>query len=174
LVPFAREYRTFGHFRLSSGTKSGTKTPHLNGVDDGKTTTQFSPATKEWGVQSAGVSPGRATRQNREEGSLHSVWQVSEFEAAKLAWPEVQKFEAMIEQARTGTYFPAVEMETPGRLRPLVPTFKIRGVRTAASETTFTNLIEEWARKKRIDNPQTRRRAESQFNALAAFLGHDN
>jgi hypothetical protein len=65
-------------------------------------------------------------------------------------------------------------METPGQLRPLVPTFKIRGVRTAASETTFPNLIAEWARKKRIDNPQTRRRAESQFNALAEFLGHDN
>jgi integrase len=65
-------------------------------------------------------------------------------------------------------------METPGRLRPLVPTFKIRGVRTAAGETTFPNLIAEWARKKRIDNPQTRRRAESQFNALAEFLGHDN
>jgi integrase len=102
------------------------------------------------------------------------VWQVSESEAAKLAWPEVQKFEAMIEQARSGKYVPAVEMEAPGPLLPLVPTFKARGVRTAASETTFPALIAEWVRKKRIDNPLTKRRTETHFNALAAFLGHDN
>jgi integrase len=102
------------------------------------------------------------------------VWQVSEFEAAKLAWPHVQKFEAMIEHARTGKYVPAVEKEAPGPLRPLVPMFESRGVRTAASETTFSALIAEWVRKKRIDNPQTKRRTETHFNALAAFLGHDN
>src|SRR5438309_1218087 len=102
------------------------------------------------------------------------VWQVSECEAAKLAWPEVQKFEALIERARTGKYVPAIEMESPGPLRPLVPTFKARGVRTAASETTFSALIAEWVRKKRIDNPQTKGRTETHFKALAAFLGHDN
>jgi integrase len=99
---------------------------------------------------------------------------VSESEAAKLAWPEVQKFEAMIERARSGKYIPAVEMEAEGPLRPLVPTFKVRGVRTDASETTFAKLIAEWMRKKRIDNPRTKRRTETHFNALAAFLGHDN
>jgi Phage integrase family/Phage integrase SAM-like domain len=65
-------------------------------------------------------------------------------------------------------------MEAPGQLRPLVPTFKPRGIRTAASETTFPKLIAEWARKKRIDNPQTRGQRETHFEALAEFLGHDN
>ena len=52
------------------------------------------------------------------------VWQVSEFEAAKLAWPEVQKFEAMIENARSGKYCSAIEVETQASLQPLVPTFQ--------------------------------------------------
>jgi hypothetical protein len=47
------------------------------------------------------------------------VWQVSETEAAKLAWPEVQKFEAMIEQARSGKSYPTIEMEADGPLRPI-------------------------------------------------------
>jgi hypothetical protein len=102
------------------------------------------------------------------------VWQVEKDEAAALAWPEVQKFEALIEQARSGEFVPVVEMEAPGPLQPLVPTFKTHGIRNDASETTFTKLIAEWARKKRIDNPRTRRRAETHFEALADFLGHDN
>jgi hypothetical protein len=83
------------------------------------------------------------------------VFRVPETEAAKLAWPEVQKFEAMIEQARTGTFVQAVEMEADGPLRPLVPSFQLRGTRNAATETTFPKLIAEWARKKRIDNRLT-------------------
>ena len=102
------------------------------------------------------------------------VWQVEKDEAAALAWPEVQKFEAMIERARTGKFVPIVEMEALGPPQPLVPTFKICGIRNDASETTFPKLIAEWARKKRIDNPRTRRRAETHFEALADFLGHDN
>jgi hypothetical protein len=42
------------------------------------------------------------------------VWRVPETEAAKLAWPHVQKFEAMIEGARTGKFVPVVEREAPG------------------------------------------------------------
>lgn len=102
------------------------------------------------------------------------VWQVSESEAAKLAWPEVQKFEAMIEQARSGKCYPAIEMEAQGPLRPLVPTFKTRGVRTDTSKTTFTALIAEWARKKRIDNPQSKAKKKTCFDALADFLGHND
>src|SRR5260370_38613058 len=102
------------------------------------------------------------------------VWQVEKDEAAALAWPHVQKFEAMIEGARTGKFVPVVEIEGPGPLQPLVPTFKTHGIRNDASETTFTKLIAEWARKKRIDNPRTGRRAETHFEALAEFLGHDN
>jgi integrase len=102
------------------------------------------------------------------------VWRVPETEAAKLAWPHVQKFEAMIEGARTGKFVPVVERELPGPLQPLVPSVHIRGIHTAASETTFPKLIEEWARKKRIDNPQTRQQRETHFQALAEFLGHDN
>src|SRR4051794_17617424 len=84
-----------------------------------------------------------------------SVFRVPENEAAKLAWPEVQKFEAMIEGARTGTFVQAVEMEADAALRPLVPSFQIRGIRNADTETTFKKMIAEWARKKRIDNPLT-------------------
>jgi len=61
------------------------------------------------------------------------VWQVEKDEAAALAWPEVQKFEAMIERARTGNSFTIVEMEAPGPPQPLVPTFKIRGIRNDAA-----------------------------------------
>src|SRR5947209_19627002 len=103
-----------------------------------------------------------------------AVWRVTECEAAKLAWPHVQKFEAMIEGARTGTFVPTVETEAPGPLQPLVPSVHVRGILTATSETTFPKLIAEWARKKRIDNPQTRQQRETHFEALAEFLGHDN
>jgi hypothetical protein len=76
------------------------------------------------------------------------VWRVPETEAAKLAWPHVQKFEAMIEGARTGKFVPTVETEAPGPLQPLVPSCQVRGILTAATETTFPKLISEWARKK--------------------------
>jgi integrase len=102
------------------------------------------------------------------------VWKVTKSEAAALAWPEVQKFEALIENARSGKCRSAIEVEAQAPLRPLVPSFQLRGVRNDARETTFTKLIEEWARKKRINNPQTRRRAETHFQRLAEFLGHDN
>jgi len=102
------------------------------------------------------------------------VWRVSKSEAAVLAYPEVQKFEALIENARSGKYCSAIEVETQASARPLVPSFQLRGVRNDARETTFTKLIEEWARKKRINNPQTRGRAVTHFQRLAEFLGHDN
>ena len=101
------------------------------------------------------------------------VWRVTKSEAAVLAYPEVQKFEAQIEQARSGEgYCKAVEVEAEGPLNPLVfPS--IRGISTVATPTTFTALIEEWARKKRIDNPQTKKKNAGHFKSLADFLGHD-
>jgi integrase len=102
------------------------------------------------------------------------VWKVTKSEAAALAWPEVQKFEALIENARSGKCCSAIEVEAQAPLRPLVPSFQLGGIRNDASETTFTKLIEEWARKKRINTPQTRQRAETHFQRLAEFLGHDN
>jgi integrase len=102
------------------------------------------------------------------------VWKVTKSEAAALAWPEVQKFEALIENARSGKCCSAIEVEAQAPLQPLVPSFQLRGVRNDARETTFTKLIEEWARKKRINNPQTRGRAVTHFEALADFLGHDD
>jgi integrase len=102
------------------------------------------------------------------------VWNVTKSEAAALAWPEVQKFEALIENARSGKCCSAIEVEAQAPLRPLVPSFQLGGIRNDASETTFTKLIEEWARKKRINTPQTRQRAETHFQRLAEFLGHDN
>src|SRR5947209_10038998 len=71
------------------------------------------------------------------------VWRVPETEAAKLAWPHVQKFEAMIEGARTGKFVQAIEMEAEGPLLPLVLPV-IRGIRNAPTETTFPKLIAEW------------------------------
>ncbi|HEX4200474.1 MAG TPA: hypothetical protein VHY59_03075 [Chthoniobacterales bacterium] len=65
------------------------------------------------------------------------VWRVPETEAAKMAWPHVQKFEAMIEGARTGKFVPTVETEAPGPLQPLAPSFQARGLRNAATETTL-------------------------------------
>jgi len=99
---------------------------------------------------------------------------VGKAEAATLAWPEVQKFEAMIERARTGKFVPVVEMEAPGRYSLSCRRSRFAEYANDASETTFPKLIAEWARKKRIDNPRTRQRAETHFEALADFLGHDN
>ena len=102
------------------------------------------------------------------------VWRVSKSEAAMLAYPEVQKFEALIGQAKSGGYFcKAVEVEVQGSLKPLVfPS--VRGVVSANTETSFTALIAEWARKKRINNPQTKQQRETHFKSLADFLGHDD
>jgi integrase len=55
-----------------------------------------------------------------------------------------------------------------------VPSFQLRGVRNDARETTFTKLIEEWARKNHIDNPQTKQKVEGHFTRLAEFLGHND
>ena len=64
-------------------------------------------------------------------------------------------------------------VETEGPLKPLVfPS--VRGVVTAGTETSFTTLIAEWARKKRINNPQTKQQRETHFKSLADFLGHDD
>ena len=72
------------------------------------------------------------------------VWRVSKSEAAVLAYPEVQKFEALIERAKSGGCFcEVVEMEAQGPLKPLVfPS--VRGVVTAGTDTSFTALIAEW------------------------------
>ena len=102
------------------------------------------------------------------------VWRVTKSEAAVLAYPEVQKFEALIDRARSGGgYCKAVEVEAEGPLKPLVfPT--IAGCHTIETASTFTALIEEWARKKRISNPQTKQQRETHFKSLADFLGHDD
>ena len=101
------------------------------------------------------------------------VWRVTKAEAAALAYPEVRKFEAQIEQARSGGGCYAVEVEAHGIPDHLVfPS--IRGIGSTGSETSFTALIAEWARKKRINNPQTRQQRETHFKSLADFLGHDD
>jgi len=91
-----------------------------------------------------------------------------------LAYPEVRKFEALIERAKSGEgYCEAVEVEADGPFKPLVfPS--VRGVVTAGTENSFTALIAEWARKKRINNPQTKQQRETHFKSLADFLGHDD
>src|SRR5215472_11194170 len=103
------------------------------------------------------------------------VWRVTKSEAAALAWPEVQKFEALIENARSGKCCSAIEVEVQGRILPR-PTFVVRGISTfrTKTETSFTALIAEWARKKRINNPQTKQQRETHFKSLADFLGHDD
>ena len=101
------------------------------------------------------------------------VWRVTKAEAAALAYPEVQKFEALIDRARSGGSCEAVEVEAEGPPKPLVFP-RIAGCTTIETATTFTALIEEWVRKKHIDNPQTKQKVETHFNRLAAFLGHDN
>jgi hypothetical protein len=102
------------------------------------------------------------------------VWRVTKSEAAALAYPEVQKFEALIDRARSGEgYCKAVEVEVEGPFKPLVfPS--IRGISTVATATTFSALIVEWARKKRITNPQSKGKKKSHFDALAEFLGHED
>jgi len=102
------------------------------------------------------------------------VWRVTKSEAAVLAYPEVQKFEALIDRARSGEgYCEVVEMEAQRPLKPLVfPS--VRGVVTAGTETSFTALIAEWARKKRINNPQTKQQRKTHFKRVADFLGHDD
>jgi integrase len=90
-----------------------------------------------------------------------------------LAYPEVQKFEALIENARSGKCCSAIEVEARGPILPQ-PAFAVGGVVTAGTETSFTALIAEWARKKRINNPQTKQQRATHFKSLADFLGHDD
>lgn len=60
----------------------------------------------------AGLSTGRATFIDREKLFFTPVWRVPIDEAAALAYPEVRKFETLIERARSGMpYAEAVEME---------------------------------------------------------------
>jgi len=102
------------------------------------------------------------------------VWRVSKSEAAALAYPEVQKFEALIERAKSGdSYCVGVEVEMQGPFKPVIFP-RVRGVVSADTETSFTALIAEWARKKRINNPQTKQQRETHFKSLADFLGHDD
>ena len=49
------------------------------------------------------------------------VWRVSKSEAAALAYPEVQKFEALIERAKSGdSYCVGVEVEMQGPFKPVI------------------------------------------------------
>jgi len=51
---------------------------------------------------------------------------------------------------------------------------RVRGVVNLDTGTSFTVLIAKWARKKRINNPQTKQQRETHFKSLADFLGHDD
>ena len=101
------------------------------------------------------------------------VWRVTKSEAAVLAYPEVRKFEAQIEQARSGGGCYAVEVEAQG-IPDHLAFPSIQGIGSTGTETTFTALIAEWARKKRLNNPQTKQQRETHFKSLADFLGHDD
>jgi hypothetical protein len=161
--------------RLFSWDKIWDKTLHLNGrVSMARPAANLHLQPKSGGWRARVLVPVELQGKLGRKVFSTPVWQVEKAEAAALAWPEVQKFEALIEQARSGEFVRAVEVDARAPLRPLVPSFQLRGTRTAASETTFTKLIAEWARKKRIDNPQTKRQRETHFQALAEFLGHDN
>jgi hypothetical protein len=85
----------------------------------------------------------------------------------------VRKFEARIEQARSGGGCYAVEVEAQG-IPDHLAFPSIRGISSTGTETTFRALIAEWARKKRINNPQTKQQRETHFKSLADFLGHDD
>ena len=68
------------------------------------------------------------------------VWKVTKSEAAALAWPEVQKFEALIENARSGKCCSAIEVEAQGPPKHLAfPS--VRGVVAAGTETSFTATV---------------------------------
>jgi len=102
------------------------------------------------------------------------VWRVSKSEAAVLAYPEVRKFEALIERAKSEeSYCVTVEVEMQGSFKPVIFP-RVRGVVNLDTGTSFTALIAEWARKKRIDNRQTKQQRETHFKSLADFLGHDD
>jgi len=102
------------------------------------------------------------------------VWRVSKSEAAVLAYPEVRKFEALIERAKSEeSYCVTVEVEMQGSFKPVIFP-RVRGVVNLDTGTSFTVLIAEWARKKRINNPQTKQQRETHFKSLADFLGHDD
>jgi integrase len=106
--------------------------------------------------------------------STHPFGGSQKSEAAALAYPEVQKFEALIERAKSGdSYCVGVEVEMQGPFKPAIFP-RVRGVVSADTETSFTALIAEWARKKRINNPQTKQQRETHFKSLADFLGHDD
>ena len=90
------------------------KTLIPSGVNDGKTTTQFSPATQKWGYRARVLVPVELQGKIGKKVLYTSVWQASETEAANLAWPQVQKFEALLERVRSEKFYPATEMEARG------------------------------------------------------------
>src|SRR5215472_8994861 len=70
------------------------------GSRDGETSNQLASATEKCGLASADFGTGRTTRQIGKKVFNTPVWKVSKSEAAALAWPEVQKFEALIKKGQ--------------------------------------------------------------------------
>jgi hypothetical protein len=66
----SQQPRYYAIFLLDYLDKIVDKTPISTGIVDGKTTTQLSPATDQWGPPRTGVSSGRGAGQDRKEGSL--------------------------------------------------------------------------------------------------------
>jgi len=160
---------------LCLGTKSGTIRPSLNGGREmARPASNLHLQPKNGGWRARVLVPVELQGILGKKLFHTPVWRVTKSEAAVLAYPEVQKFEALIDRARSGGgYCEAVEVEAEGPLKPLVfPT--IAGCTTTETATTFMALIEEWARKKRIDNPQTKQQRQTHFKSLADFLGHDD
>jgi site-specific recombinase XerD len=160
---------------LYLGTKPGTIRPSLKrGREMARPASNLHLQPKNGGWRARVLVPVELQSKLGKKLFRTPVWRVSKSEAAVLAYPEVRKFEALIERARSGgSYCETVELEAEGPLKPpIFPT--IAGCTTIETATTFTALIAEWARKKRINNPQTKQQRESHFKSLADFLGHDD
>src|SRR5215831_20490949 len=158
---------------LYLGTKPGTIRPSLErGREMARPASNLHLQPKNRGWRARVLVPVELQAKLGKKLFHTPVWRVTKSEAAALAWPEVQKFEALIENARSGKCSSAIEVEAQGPMLPQ-PALAVRGLSTVRTktETSFTALIAEWARKKRIDNPQTKQQREGHFKNLADFVG---
>src|SRR5262245_47272634 len=138
-------------YPLYLGTKPGTIRPSLNGGREmARPATNLHLQPKNGGWRARILVPVELQGRIGKKVFSTPVWKVTKSEAAALAWPEVQKFGALIENARSGKCSSAIEVEAQGPILPQ-PAFAVRGVNTVRTktETSFTALIAEWARKKR-------------------------
>src|SRR5882762_3408803 len=106
-------------FSWTPGTKSGTKpTTETGGREMARPASNLHLQPKNGGWRARVLVPVELQGILGKKLFHTPVWRVTKSEAAALAWPVVQKFEALIENARSGKCCSAIEVEAQGPILP--------------------------------------------------------